>query len=301
MRKGGQNPAMKGENRAATASTVAPSGSSSANTFTFRKIFRVIRKLAGLGWLIARFSIIWLGLRATGRVSFVRRAQWFQRVCRTACRLLGVEARFIGEWPADGVLVCNHLSYLDIIVLASRGPIILVSKSEVRKWPFIGFMASLAGTIFVRRDNRTALSDPITGIGRALDEGARVGLFPEGTSSDGSQVLPFRSSLLEAGLARGAKVTPAFIEYRLPDGIAGTEVCYWGEMTFFPHLLHLMTKERIQATVIVGDPAPPGLDRKELARVLREQVIALAAELRHPVTSPAGTRSLQVGALTERE
>jgi 1-acyl-sn-glycerol-3-phosphate acyltransferase len=99
-----------------------------------------------------------------------------------------------------------------------------------------------------------------------------VVVFPEGTSSDGQQVLPFFSSLLEPAVAGGGPVTPAFIRYELSDGSVADEVCYWGDMTFGPHFLNLLTKREIRAQVRYGDARPPGQNRKQLARELQQAV-----------------------------
>jgi 1-acyl-sn-glycerol-3-phosphate acyltransferase len=102
-----------------------------------------------------------------------------------------------------------------------------------------------------------------------------LGLFPEGTSTGGDQVLPFHSSLLAPAEEHQWPVTPAWISYSIEDGSVADEICYWREMTFFPHFLNLLSKKRIQARVIYGKPLLPGLNRKEMARRLHEQVCQL--------------------------
>jgi len=105
-----------------------------------------------------------------------------------------------------------------------------------------------------------------------------VTLFPEGTSSNGRSVLPFRSSLLEPVFRNGHQVTPAALDYQLANGSVEEEVCYWGDMTLGPHLLNLLSKEGIQANVRFGRPGVRSFaDRKELARNLHESVCGLRA------------------------
>lgn len=96
-----------------------------------------------------------------------------------------------------GLLVSNHLSYVDVLVIGAITPAIFVSKNEARHWPVFGALARLAGTIFVRRDKRTDVARLAAEIKNALDAGVLVVLFPEGTSSAGARVLPFKSALLQ--------------------------------------------------------------------------------------------------------
>src|SRR5437773_7774078 len=103
--------------------------------------------------------------------------------------------------PLSGLLVCNHLSYLDIVVLSSIRPCIFVAKRDVRAWPLFGWLARAAGTIFVERNCRSAAAHEVARISSAIESGLLVVLFPEGTSSDGATVLPFKSSLLQAAIS----------------------------------------------------------------------------------------------------
>ena len=108
----------------------------------------------------------------------------------------------------------------------------------------------------------------------AIDRGALVVLFPEGTSSDGSTVLPFKSALLQPASELGGNIHVAAIDYTLPGGSVADEICYWRDMTLVPHLLKLFAKPTIQAKVTFA-AAKPGADRKEFACDLRQQIIGL--------------------------
>jgi len=99
-----------------------------------------------------------------------------------------------------------------------------------------------------------------------------VVLFPEGTSSDGTQVLPFRSSLLEPAARYGWPVSAAWIGYSFQEGSVEREVCYWGDMSFFPHLLNLLCKRGIQAHVVYRPQLAAGLDRKQMAKALHLEI-----------------------------
>jgi 1-acyl-sn-glycerol-3-phosphate acyltransferase len=181
--------------------------------------------------------------------------------------------------PKSGLLVANHLSYLDILLLSSLTPCVFVAKSEVRVWPIFGWFARMAGTIFVNRSSRRDAARANEEIRAALREGALVVLFPEGTSSDGATVLPFKSSLLEAVIGEHVPVSVAALRYELPEGDAGAEVCYWGEHTLVPHLLNLMTKRAVNAAVIFSPVPNTWRDRKKLAMQLHAEVAQLHAGL----------------------
>ncbi len=149
--------------------------------------------------------------------------------------------------PLSGLLVSNHLSYLDVLVLSSIRPCVFVAKRDVAAWPLFGWLARAAGTIFVDRKHR--LSSPaVVGLVRdAIAGGSVVVLFPEGTSSDGSTVLPFKSALLESAVQLRCPVASASIQYALDDGSVADEVCYWRDMILLPHLFNLFFKREIRA------------------------------------------------------
>ena len=205
------------------------------------------------------------------------RAAWLHRWCRFACRVLGIRLTTRGSMPVSGLLVCNHLSYLDIIVLSSIRPCVFVAKRDVAAWPLFGWLARAAGTIFVDRRRRVAAGVVVDLMREAITAGSLVVLFPEGTSSDGSGVLPFKPALLEPALQLGCPITAGAIDYSLPRGSAADEVCYWRDMTLVPHLLNLFTKARIESTLSLTRFKPPLQigNRKEIARELQRQVVAM--------------------------
>ncbi len=173
------------------------------------------------------------------------RALWLHRWSRLACRLLGLRLTIEGALPRAGFLVSNHLSYLDIIALSALQPCVFVAKREVARWPIFGWLALAAGTIFVHRTRRLAAAESARQIREALAEGCLVVLFPEGTSSDGSLVLPFKSALLQPAFDAGRPTSAAAIRYRVEDGTAADEVCYWGDATLVPHLVNLFRKPEV--------------------------------------------------------
>lgn len=203
------------------------------------------------------------------------RAAWLQRSSRRLLRIFQIRPHFVGIVPRNGLLVCNHLSYLDILVLAALTPSLFVAKSEVRHWPVFGWFARLAGTIFVDRNKPSQAARSADEITVALRKGALVVLFPEGTSSSGQTVLPFKSSLLEPAMQSARALTAGLIAYELTDGDVSEEVCYWKDMTLVPHLINLLSKRAIRVSVRFAELHQGSSNRKELAKQLRLEVLKL--------------------------
>jgi 1-acyl-sn-glycerol-3-phosphate acyltransferase len=206
------------------------------------------------------------------------RALWLQRHSRRVLDIFRLEARVEGSVPARGLLVSNHLGYLDVFVLASIAPAVFVAKREIKFWPVIGWLTQMGGTLFVDRERRVQVGRMNDEIQAALDQGALVVLFPEGGSSDGQTVLPFKSSLLEPAVQPAYPLSVSAIQYAIEDGDVIREVCYWGDHTFFPHLLNLLGKRAIRATVRFAPVQRTCVDRKQLALQLREEILQLKAD-----------------------
>lgn len=245
-----------------------------------RSVFRHPLRCAGRGlWLGAEFfraALTWWGRRMRGPLSVSDRATWLQHHARRVLRVLQVRLRTDGPVPGPGFLVANHLSYLDILVLAAVTPCVFVAKREVRGWPLFGWFARMAGTVFVDRERRTDAGRTVAAMRALAGQGVTVVLFPEGTSSDGREVLPFKSALLQP-LTGEPGCAVAHLRYALTDGDAAAEVCYWRDMTLFPHLVNLLAKEEVVAEVRCGRVPTAGYQRKDLAHVLRRAVAELGA------------------------
>lgn len=239
------------------------------------------------GAIAEHFLVVWP--REKG-FDYRRRAAWSQRWGRRFLKVLAVEVTVHGAPPRDGLLVANHLGYVDIPVLAAASPTVFVSKVEVRSWPVIGWLTRCAGTIYVDRSRKADVVSVNEGLEAVGRQQALLCIFPEGTSTGGDTVLPFRPALLEPAVVRGWPVTSAWIGYRIEGGSAADEVCYWRDMVFGPHFLNLLSKERIHAVVVFGRTVPSGDDRKELARQLHAQVTQLADQHRPTLGQSAPER-----------
>ncbi len=209
----------------------------------------------------------------------MRRTAWRGRMtsrwARGVARIAGMRIQVTGTPPqAPFVLVANHLSYFDVILLQTRIQGTFVAKAEVKAWPFIGWLTRTVGTLFIDRKNRKDIFRVNALVEEALQRGDGIVFFPEGTSSKGDKVYPFKASLLDLAARRHSAVVPAAISYRTPPGEtpAHLAVCWWGEMTFADHLLNLLKLPYFEATLVFGSESIQETDRKVLARKLKQQV-----------------------------
>ena len=245
------------------------------------------RGLIGIALGIWRvFAVVFFSLCALGHnaitIPFIRRdrrlharAAWLHWWCRFACRVLGIQVTKHGSMPSSGLLVSNHLSYLDIVVLSSIRPSVFVAKRDLASWPLFGWLAHAAGAIFVDRERRFSSNKAVDLVRKAIASGSVVVLFPEGTSSNGSTVLPFKSALLESAVQLLCPVTSASVDYALDDGSVADEICYWRDMTLLPHLLNLLFKREIRATYSFSSAKIRLGDRKEIAHELRDEIASM--------------------------
>ena len=185
---------------------------------------------------------------------------------------MGIHVEVAGPPAVAGLIASNHLSYLDIVVYSAIAPCAFIAKREVRSWPAVGWIATLARTIYVDRSRRSETHSIQPAIQSALAAGLRLFLFPEGTSSDGSHVLPFHSSLFQPAVDLQVPVSAACIEYTIPDGVAATEACYYGEMKLFPHLLNVLSKHSVVARVTFSSNSFLFSDRKQASLKMHEEV-----------------------------
>lgn len=230
----------------------------------------------GLARLAARVPA-WLACPAGSRAA--RRHE--QRALADLTRDFGIEVEAGGR-PASGAVlfVANHVSWADIAVLGGMVDAAFVSRADVADWPLVGPLARRAGTVFVARDRRAGTAGQAEAIRTRLRSGRRVLLFAEGTTSDGSGVLPFRSSLLAAADAAEA-VQPVMLRYLAPDGSALTpermrEVAWIGDDALLPNLRALV-RSPVLARVEFLPPLAAGPDRKTYAAQVRAAICAAHA------------------------
>ena len=245
---------------------------------------RVAVKAAAIGaWttlLMAALGVSWLPSLLRQRAGPADRAgirRWYSRLWgRGVVRVIGVRVRTSGTPPPPGALVVsNHVSYLDILVLSSLLEVVFVARAGLRKWPYWGFASALGGTVYIDRSKRRDVVGALAGIERALGRGDGVVIFPEATTSDGSSMLPFKPSLLATAAARGSPVHWLTVTYRTPVGSpsARDRVSWWSDVAFVRHCAGLLALRRIDCTVRFGDAPLRSPDRKALAAALRTAML----------------------------
>jgi len=206
-------------------------------------------------------------------------ARWNKRIYRIWARLfllnMGVRITVQGEPPkVPFFLVTNHLSYVDIPLLASYVDAAFISKAEVESWPFLGTISRWAGTIFIDRSIKRDIPRVLGEIEERLSRQLGVVVFPEGTSHSGARVFRFLPSLLQIPASAGYPVSYASLAYRTPAGEnpAHLAVCWWADMSFFNHFYALLGIRRFEASVTFGDEPITDPDRKRLAERLHNAV-----------------------------
>ena len=203
-------------------------------------------------------------------------------------RILKIEARVEGEVATGNVLlVSNHVSWLDIFVLNAHHPVRFVAKSEIARWPVLSQMVRGAGTVFIERERRRDTHRVNEDMARLLAGGDVVAIFPEGTTTDGRDILPFKSSLLQPIVDAQGHVQPVALRYRDHAGEHASAPAYVGETTFV-QCFWAICGERMLTVEVVAPPALPARDahRRELARDA-EVAIRTALKREAPATGPA--------------
>lgn len=203
--------------------------------------------------------------------------------------ILGVELELVGVPPSGAVLVvANHLSYLDIPVLAALFPGRFVAKSEIASWPVLGALAGLVGTIFVVQRRTRDMVRVEREMARTLSAGVPVLLFPEGHSTRGAGVDRLHSSLLECAVAGSIPCLAVTLGYETPRDpwAPAATVCWWGGMGFWRHVHGLTGLGRIRARVRVAPATHLSNDRKELANRLWSELQAGFVPVRQAPIAP---------------
>jgi 1-acyl-sn-glycerol-3-phosphate acyltransferase len=236
--------------------------------------------LAGLSTVLVRFPR--LALRA--REARIR--TWSARLLR----ILGVQRRVSGDAAAlarpGRLLVANHVSWLDIFVIDAIHPACFVAKSEIRRWPVAGTLAARVGTLFIERGRRRDTHRVNGAIRAALDAGQLVGVFPESTTTDGSRLLHFHGSLLQAIADGGGALIPVAIRYSDAAGGRSDAAAYAGDTGFLESFWRIAGERRTVAEIVVLPEIPAGgANRRDLARAA-ESAIRTALGLPGPERRP---------------
>jgi 1-acyl-sn-glycerol-3-phosphate acyltransferase len=249
-----------------------------------KSLYRFLISAARTLKLLAIFAYATLDLIATRPATREQRAEWLHRFCARTARQMGVTVHQRGPYPEHGIVISNHLGYLDILAFAALHRCVFVAKSEILRWPILGWMTSIAGTVYVERGRGASAISAGGRMQVAAAAGLPVVFFPEGTTSNGDTVLKFHSGLLSQAMASGQPITPAHIAYRLthdndPRTTVANDVCYWGDVSMLRHIFRLLWLRGIEIEVcfaespIVFSESPA--QRKRAAVEAREAVLQL--------------------------
>jgi lyso-ornithine lipid O-acyltransferase len=174
---------------------------------------------------------------------------------------------------------------VDIVVFAALHPCVFVSKAEIAAWPVVGWMTTMSGTVYVARGHGGSAMKARRGMQDTMDAGLPVVFFPEGTTTNGSQLLKFHSGLLAQAMLGGGPVTAAHMRYRLgaengPGVSVADDVCYWGDRNMLAHIFKFLGLRGVRAEVRFADGpiafSSDGVHRKKAAAEARAAVAALA-------------------------
>ncbi len=206
---------------------------------------------------------------------------------RVLLLILGVRIKMEDrELPLDldrvgSLIVANHLSYLDVFILSSIKPLVFVTSKEVEKSGFLGLISKSAGAVFVERRSRSQITEELDVLSQVLEEGDNVVIFPEGTTSCGESVLPFKSTFFDAAVRARSNVLPVCINYeKINAQVMASEwkehLFYYGRMEFTPHFLKLLELKTIEVCLKVGSPIYAGnrISRKELSQLSYAKIVS---------------------------
>jgi 1-acyl-sn-glycerol-3-phosphate acyltransferase len=200
---------------------------------------------------------------------------------RLLCRLFGIRLTVVGNLPPPGpcLVISNHVSWLDIVILSAVMPLSFVAKREVSRWPFFGTLARLQRTVFVDRQRRHTTAKVADSVAGRLAAGEAIVLFGEGTSHDGASVLPFKSSLFAAATAPHIDIVPVTLAYRSHWGLPMSRrerpsFAWYGDMNLLSHLWNFMGEGPLGVTVVIHEAlsVETGLNRKMAAEVSEKAI-----------------------------
>lgn len=195
-------------------------------------------------------------------------------------RIVGLTVRVEGDPPSHGavgaVIAANHVSWMDIFAIQAVHPTRFVAKSEIRDWPLAGWIAERAGTLFLRRASRRDTARINELVHSALAQGDCVGIFPEGTTTEGDTLLKFHTSLFEPAVANGARVHPCAIRYEHADGSLCRALAYVGELSFMQSFALALRQRDVVASIRFAPALEAGgMSRRDVAAAARERVATL--------------------------
>lgn len=208
-------------------------------------------------FIVSSLIVLWCGF------DFPRARPYLTKVisytCKLGLKIFNVKVRKTFaplDSKANYLIVSNHLSYLDILIISSYLPTCFVTSKEMKETPFLGQLCLLGGCLFVERRSKAGIANEVKELSDALDDGLNVVIFPEATSTNGDEVIRFRRPLFQSAINSCAKVLPLCLNYRSLDGEKLTvknrdKVFWYGDMGFLGHALTLFSHKGIVAELTI--------------------------------------------------
>lgn len=257
---------------------------------TLGRRLRLYYRFARLGLHLLEGAVLAL----LSGAAFVQHKPFQQRVVRgwhgRFCRILNIDVHVHGQ-PAEGhaLWISNHISWLDIPVLGAHFPVYFLSKAEVAKWPVVGWLARIAGTLFIQRGAGDA-GQVTEQLAVHLRAGRNVLFFPEGTTTDGHKLKRFFHKLFSAATVTQLPVQPVLVCYRDQDDSLHPHAPFVGDDTFLSHAVEILKGDRITVDVLVLEPElPEGRDPRALARALEARMTVALKKL-HGISEEEAVR-----------
>jgi len=241
---------------------------------SFVALYKLLR---GLGHMLKG---VWWVQRHFPKRSPEQNEAWVQAWSLQLLALWNIRLHVLGQPVMNGpmLLVANHISWLDIVVMHAARHCRFVSKSDIQAWPLIGTLATGCDTLFIQRTNRRDAMRVVQEMTRALQAGDVVAIFPEGTTGDGLKLLPFHANLIQAAIAADAPVQPVALKFLdRQTGAVSLAPAYVGDDSLLVSVWRTLTAEGIDAVVHFGEPqAAQGRERRAWTHALREEVMRLS-------------------------
>ena len=236
-----------------------------------RRLFRLFLLLP---WLIWMAVVSWRTSHSRDQWKSIRgMAHYIQIWGRGLLWIFNIKLHVHPEGAAyhGGLVVSNHMGYVDIFVHSALCGMRFCPKADVRNWPVLGWYAGLTHPIWIDRKSRLKSKEALEEFSATLEHGVPLIVYPEGTSTDGSQVLPFKTSSFELAAAKGFPVQPIVTFYRVPDGVDSP--CWYTDIGIIPHLWQLVGIPEIHCDVyVLPQILPEGKDRKEIAEMTQKAI-----------------------------
>jgi 1-acyl-sn-glycerol-3-phosphate acyltransferase len=243
-----------------------------------RKLKAFVKLIVGVWHLLKG---VWTIATRFPKASSAQRAQHIADWARGMLALLNVQLEIRGQPITQGPLmvVANHISWLDVLVMLAAQPVRFVSKAEVRHWPLIGWLATQAGTLYIERTSRRDALRVVHQVAAALQEGKIIAVFPEGTTTDGRSLLPFHGNLLQAAISVSSPVQAVALRFLdVPTQQISLSPAFVGDDSLLDSVWKMLTTEPVLAQLHF---LPPQASAEQDRRVLAEQLQQQIAQILH--------------------